>query len=74
MPALESQLIFNDRAQTVAGLGDDAAWMWVEGETSAAAGVSGMGLWDQLLWIALAAALAEPWVANWLSRRRSDQT
>jgi hypothetical protein len=51
--------------------------VWVDDDASLAAAVQvarqGLGLWDQLLILALAVALFEPWVANRLSKRRGGR-
>ncbi len=77
MPHAEARLAYAEREHLETFLAEDAAWMMVdEPEAVAQAGRlarQGIGLWDPLLMLALAVVVAEPWIANRLSRRRQLQ-
>ncbi len=73
----ESQTDYWNESAITKTAGDDAAVAFVNEpesiDTTGEVARQGYGLWNVLLWIALAVALIEPWLANQLSKRRGGR-
>lgn len=74
IPADEAQTLYADRQSITPYVAPDASWVFLEDARRVAEQAQvarrGVGLWNQLLVLALLVGLFEPWLANRFSRRR----
>ena len=75
IPEEESIPVLLDKEDMASRVDPAAAWVFVDDPADVVpvsrAARQGFGLWDHLLALALVVAVAEPWIANRLSRRRT---